>query len=173
MSLEMDPDRIYVVDADNIPLAVMDPEEIHRQNLMHRGFLLLIADHSGHHLLRRHGKEHTTYPGRWDIPASGHVAAGEAAEIAAEMRIPSAVSTSGIDTRHLQTLWSGMGTGNEVVEVFEVRLSDQEARALATDPSFLLVDQDEMTALVSSYSEQLTPRLLKAWEMGLLQTGPS
>ena len=35
-----------MVDADNRPLAVMPVEEVHNQNLRHRGFFLLLTDNS-------------------------------------------------------------------------------------------------------------------------------
>jgi isopentenyl-diphosphate delta-isomerase len=164
MSMETDPDRIYVVDANNRPLAVMSPEEAHAQGLMHRGVLLLLRDRRGRLGLRRLPPDHPRHPGRWDVAGGGHIGADEAAEEAAQRRLPAAAADLGDSLRHVRTLDEGAGTGRETVEVFEAEVPDQAARILARDPAFLFVDRDELGALVASYGDQLAPDLLRVWE---------
>jgi isopentenyl-diphosphate delta-isomerase len=164
MSLKTDPDRIIVVDGDNRPLAVMSPEQVHLQGLRHRGFLLLLKDRHGRLVLRRLPSEHPLHPGKWDVTGSGHVGADEAAEEAAERLLPDAAAELRHELRHAGTLEEGAGTGNELVEVYEAELPEQAAQALARDLAFLLVDSDELQSLASSYPEQLSPDLLRAWE---------
>jgi isopentenyl-diphosphate delta-isomerase len=163
MSMENDPDRIFVVDENNSPLAVMLPDQVHLQALRHRGFILLLTDRRGRLVLRRLPVDHPLHPGRWDVTGSGHVGTDEAAEEAAERRLPPAAADLGDGLRHMRTLTVGAGTGNEVVEIFGMVLPDQAALALARDLAFLFVDRDELGALVSSYPEQLTPDLHTVW----------
>lgn len=163
MSMETDPDRIFVVDENNRPLAVMQPEQVHLQALRHRGVILLLTDRRGRLVLRRLPVDHPLFPGRWDVTGSGHVGVGEASEEAAERRLPPAAADLGDSLRHMRTLTAGAGTGNEVVEIFGMVLPDQAALALARDLEFLFVDRDELGALVSSYPEQLTPDLHTVW----------
>lgn len=167
MSTDSDPERIQVVDADNRPLVVMNADEIHRQGLRHRGVLLLLTDRRGRIALRKLDKGHPLFPGRWDIAGSGHVLAGEAAEEAAERRLPPAAGALGENLRHVLALSGEAGTGEEIVDVFAATLPDETARLLAADLSFLLVDEDELTALASSYPDQLTPDLLTVWKTRL------
>ena len=170
MSTDSDPERIHVVDADNRPLAVMSADEIHRQGLRHRGVLLLLTDRRGRLVLRRLDKSHPLHPGRWDIAGNGHVLAGEAAEEAAERRLPPAAGALGESLRHVLALNGEAGTGEEVVDVFAATLPDETARQLAADLSFLLVDEDELGALASSYPDQLTPDLLTVWKTRLYRS---
>ncbi|WP_169725554.1 isopentenyl-diphosphate delta-isomerase [Desulfomicrobium escambiense] len=167
MSTESSPDRIYVVDAENRPLAVMSPEEVHAQGLSHRGVLLLLTDRRGRLALRRLPADHSLHPGRWDVAGSGHIGAEEAAEEAAQNRLPAAAADLGDSLRHVRTLNAGAGTGAEIVEVFEAELPDKAVQALAGDLSFLFVDRDELDALVSSFPEQLSPDLLTVWRTRL------
>ena len=171
MSTESSPDRIYVVDAENRPLAVMSPEEVHAQGLAHRGVLLLITDRRRRLALRRLPADHPLHPGRWDVAGSGHVVADEAAEEAAQNRLPAA--DLGDNLRHVCTLAEGAGTGVEIVEVFEAELSDQAAQTLSRDLSLLFVDRDELDALVSSFHDQLSPDLLTVWRTRLYDRSPS
>lgn len=171
MASETDTDRIFVVDADNRPLAVMCQEQIHLQGLRHRGILLLLRDRRGRLALRRLPPDHPFHPGRWDVTGSGHVGADEAVEEAAERRLPDVASCpAGLlrgGLRHVRDLASGAGTGNEHVEIYEAELTDQAAQALAADLAFLFVDPDELQALVFSYPGQLSPDLLRVWETRL------
>jgi len=163
MSTEMDPERIFVVDGENAPLAVMSPEQVHLQGLRHRGFILLCKDRAGRLALRRLSREHPLHPGRWDVIGSGHVGAEQAAEEAAERCLPPALQHQEDGIGHARTLPHGAGTGDEIVEVFEVLLADEEARTLAADLEFMFVDLDEFASLVESYADQLTPDLLAVW----------
>lgn len=165
--MESDQEKIYVVDENNLPLAFMTAEQAHLQGLWHRGFLLLLADDHGRLVLHRQDKSHPLYPGRWDIVGSGHVMAGQAAEEAAEGCLPPAVADLAESLRHLLTLNTGAGTGLEIVEVFCAEITDKGARLLLDDRTFLAVDHDELSALATSYPDQLTPALLAVWNLRL------
>lgn len=172
MSTELDTERIWVVDRDNRPLAVMNAEQAHLQGLRHRGFLLLVSAPRGRLLLRRLDKDHPLHPGRWDIAGSGHVRAGEVSEEAALRHLPP--GTADPDTlRYMLTLEKDAGTGEEIVDVFVASLSDQTAQFLARDPRFLIVDLDELAALSASFPDQLTPALMSAWAAHLYTVAAS
>lgn len=167
MSAETEPDQIFVVDRDNLPLAVMSPEQVHLQGLRHRGVMLLLTDRHGRLVLHRLPADHPLHPGRWDVAGSGHVASFEASEEAAERHLPSAIRPVAESLLHLGTLPKGAGTGNELVEIYELSLSDQAAAILAGDLAFIFVDRDELEALVASYPDQLSPDLLRLWQTRL------
>jgi isopentenyl-diphosphate delta-isomerase len=167
MSLETGLKRIYVVDENNLPLAIMASEQVHLQGLRHRGFLLVLTDAKGRLMLRRLDKSHPLYPGRWDIVGCGHVGAKETAEEAAERHLPPVAADLTGNLRHALTLTEGAGTGNEIVEVFSAGLSSQATRLLLQDLSFLAVDPDELGALATSYPDQLSPALLTVWNARL------
>ena len=167
MSVETDPVRMFVVDDSNLPLAVMSPDQAHAQGLRHRGVLLVLTDRQGRLVLHRLPQDHPRQPGLWDVAGSGHIGAFEAAEEAAERHLPQALQPFCEGLVHVTTLSDGGGTGNEITEVFEMSLPDQAAAMLATDLAFILVDHDELRALVSSYPEQLTPDLLTVWRTSL------
>jgi isopentenyl-diphosphate delta-isomerase len=167
MPTETEPERIFVVDEDNLPLAVMAADQAHAQGLRHRGVLLVLTDRQDRLVLHRLPQDHPRHQGRWDVAGSGHIGAFEAAEEAAERHLPHAVLPFCQGLAHTATLPGGAGTGNEVTEVFEMSLPDQAAAMLAADLAFILVDRDELRALVASYPDQLTPDLLKVWRTRL------
>lgn len=167
MSTDTDPERIYVVDADNRPLAVMAADEVHRQGLRHRGFMLILTDRRGRLVLHRLDGDHPTHSGHLDITGSGHVRAGESAEEAAARRLPATAAALAENLRYVLALDGEAGTGEEIVDVFAATLPNETARLLAADLSFLLVDEDELGALAASYPDQLTPDLLTVWKTRL------
>ncbi|NLW81690.1 MAG: hypothetical protein GXY42_08490 [Desulfovibrionales bacterium] len=163
MAAEQTSEKIYIVDAENRPVAVMDAEQVHRQRLWHRGVLLILLDRSGRLVLRRLGKNHPLHPSRWDLTGSGHVLWHEASEEAAWRYLPMAARTAGPALFHRCTMHEGVGTGLEIVDVFHAHIPDPVAGTLARDTDYLLVDQDELHALATSYADQLTPALLDVW----------
>ena len=165
--MESGQEKIYVVDENNRPLAVMALEQVHAQKLRHRGFLLLLADDQDRLVLRRLDRGHPLYPGRWDLMGRGHVMANEAAEEAAERCLPSVVAALGVGLRHLLTLTTGAGTGLEIVDVFRGDIDRRGTRLLLRDHAFLAVDNDELSALAMTYPDQLSPALLTVWNLRL------
>jgi len=162
MSTELESERIWVVDQDNRPLAVMSTDQVHAQDLRHRGFLLLVNDPGGRLIVRRLQRNHPLYPGRWDIVGSGHVLAAEASEEAALRHLPP--DAGGPDSlQHLRTLDREAGTGREIVEVFGAVIPETATLELTRDPQFMAVDPDELAALATSFPDQLTPVLLAVW----------
>lgn len=173
MSVEPSQEKIYVVDENNLPLAVMSAEQVHAQGLRHRGFLLLLTDGQGRLVLHRLDKSHPLHPGRWDLVGCGHIMAEEAAEEAAERHLPQAAADMAQGLRHSTTLTTGAGTGAEIVEVFSAALSSQGAAALLRDLNFMAVDADELAALATSYPDRLSPALLTVWRSRLHQPDAS
>ena len=169
--MEPGQEKIYVVDENNLPLAVMAAEQVHAQGLRHRGFLLLLLDGQGRLVLRRLDKNHPLHPGLWDLVGCGHIMAHEAAGEASERHLPRQAADQEGSLEHLLTLTTGAGTGNEIVEVFSARMSSQDASLLLQDLSFMAVDPDELGALVSSYPDQLSPSLLAVWASRLHHPG--
>lgn len=157
---EHEPKQIYVVDADNRPLAVMPVEEVHSQNLRHRGFFLLLTDSSGRLVLRRR-------TANWDIPGGGHIGIDEAADEAAERALPGVLQSQELSSHYRLHLESGAGTGNEAVDIFEIRIPDRMLHHFTDSLEYLLVDQDEFQALAASYQDCFTAALATVWDRRL------
>ncbi|NCD24069.1 MAG: hypothetical protein EOL86_00550 [Deltaproteobacteria bacterium] len=153
--------QIYVVDANNRPLAVMDREQVLRQGLKHRNVALVLSDARGRLVLRRRPADHPIYPGRWDIAGGGHVQAGLAAEDVARACVPA--SLPGLEVWHARTLGASARTGNAFVEIFLARLDSAQGSTLLHDHDYLSVDQDELDALASAHPDLFTPALITVW----------
>lgn len=161
MAVEMDSMHVYVVDATNLPLMVMEVEQVQRQGLKHRNVFLILRNKAGRMILRRRPTDHPVYPGRWDIIGSGHVPVGLAAEDAALGCLPPAISPP--EVTHQRSLDATARTGNAFVEIFAAVLDPQESANLVRDRAYLAVDQDELDALARSHPELLTPALMTVW----------
>ncbi len=153
--------HIYVVDANNRPVAVMDREQVLRQGLKHRSVLLVLRDARGRIILRRRPTDHFVYPGRWDIAGSRHIPAGLAAEDVALACMPAVLPV--LEVTHLRTLDASARTGNAFVEIFAARLDSIQSAALLRDHAYLAVDQDELNALASTHPDLFTPSLMTVW----------
>ncbi len=162
MAVEMDSMHVYVVDAANQPLMVMEAEQVQRQGLKHRSVFLTLRDKAGRMILRRRPSDHPVYPGRWDIVGSGLVPAGLANEDAAQGCVPSTIAPP--EVTHLRGLDATARTGNAFVEIFEAVLDAQESASLVRDRAYLAVDRDELDALARSHPDLLTPALMTVWE---------
>lgn len=66
-------DRIAVVDSRDRFLRWADRSEVHHAQLLHRSVHVLLFDRSGRLWLQRRHPAKRTYPGAWDLSASGHV----------------------------------------------------------------------------------------------------
>lgn len=171
MGTEYEPKQIYVVDTKNRPLAALPVELIHDQNLRHRGFFLLLTDRQNRLVLRKLPADHPSSPGRWDIPGSGHVDIDEAADQAAERALPAVLRNQELTLDHHLRLENGVGTGNEIVDVFTVRIPDQALHHFTHNLEYLLVDRSELRRLVMSYQECLTANLVAVWDQKLHHFG--
>lgn len=167
MSSQPTPDSIYVVDECNQPLAIMDSDDVHLQGLWHRGFLLLLVGRAGRVVLRRCGPMHPLYPGQWDVFGQGHILVGKSARERAEACLPGTLKNAGIFVRHVFSQRLDAGSGHEFVEIFVASLSEVFLKMLCQEPEFMVADQDELSALVQSYPDQLTPALLTAYRARL------
>lgn len=160
INLLSDPESIYVVDAQNVPLMVMPVAQIHAQKLWHRGVVVLASDSLGRLGLRQKKQLGLS---NWDVLGSGHVGSDEAHECAVERLLPPELKGHGLafSLRHTQNF--GLGTGKEFIQIFEIRLPDQLRDLLSTKHKFMFVDQDEFSALVSNFPDQLSADLLTIW----------
>jgi isopentenyl-diphosphate delta-isomerase len=165
MDTEHEPKLIYVVDTKNRPLAALPVELIHEQNLRHRGFFLLLTDRQNRLVLRKLSADHPSSPGRWDIPGSGHVGMDEAADQATERTLPAVLRDQNPALKHHLRLENGVGTGNEIVDVFTFRIPDQALHHFTRSLEYLLVDQNELRMLATSYRKCLTANLIAVWDL--------
>ena len=65
--------RIAVVDARDRFVRWEGREHIHEARLVHRSIHVLLLDSRARLVIQRRHREKQTYPGHWDLSASGHV----------------------------------------------------------------------------------------------------
>ena len=109
---------IEVVDDFDEPVLVVSAFEARRQKLRRRVILVLLHDTSGKLYLQRRGKQKTTYPGLWDVSASGHVRAGEAREDAARRELYEELGVKASGMAYLTAYATSPEHGNTFVTLF-------------------------------------------------------
>lgn len=157
-------ERAAVVDDENRFLRWATRAEIHADRLPHRSVHVMLYDTAGRLVLQRRSDDKATYPGCWDVSASGHVEhpdypdpahpdvglsavydAVAARELEEEIGVRCALSRlgafgpePGVHYEHL-VLYRGVSDGPYVAqasEVAEIRAFDLDAlRALLEGPA--------------------------------------
>ncbi|MCU0608778.1 MAG: NUDIX domain-containing protein [Chitinispirillaceae bacterium] len=73
-----------ILDSSGNPLGIIRPRhEAHHQGLWHRTVHVWIVNDQGELLLQKRAAGKESHPGRWDISAAGHIAAGDSGIVAA------------------------------------------------------------------------------------------
>ncbi|MBT8763415.1 NUDIX domain-containing protein [Desulfohalobiaceae bacterium Ax17] len=162
-------ERIEVVDENNNPIAVLSRNEVHRQGLFHRSVLVLVYNQEGKVFLQKRHRNKNLYPGRWDLSATGHVKAGEAAEDAALRELKEEVGIVPRQLKLIHTLKGTKETHNEFVYLFSAgKILDTPC----PDPSEVeygqFVDAEELSTMVKEFPELLTPGVVYFWQKGLI-----
>jgi isopentenyldiphosphate isomerase len=84
----MDEERIDIVDPSGRPLGVAKPRnEVHRLGLWHKTVHVWIVNSTEMLLFQKRSLSRESFPGRWDVSAAGHIAAGESAVLAAQREV--------------------------------------------------------------------------------------
>ncbi len=165
-------EAVEVLDGQGRPLGVILAEEVHRQSLPHRSAMVLPFDSKGKVGLRRRDARQTLYPGRWDIPAVGHVLPGESREDAAIRVTRQGLPSSGGSLLPHGELPPGPGTDYERVSLYKYLLPGTLSTLRGWDGAdWLFADADELTALATDFRELFTPMVIRALEHGALQPG--
>ena len=152
---------IEVVDDFDEPVLVVSAFEARRQKLRRRVVLVLLHDTRGRLYLQHRGKQKATYPGLWDVSASGHVRANEAREDAARRELYEELGVKASGMAYLAAYATSPEHGNTHVTLFH-------ATAPAARPApdnkevddIIAVEKHELAAMVRDFGERLTPALL-------------
>ncbi len=72
-----DEELLQVVDENDQPLAARPRGEVHRERLLHRAVQVGVFNGNGRIWLQHRNLTKDTWPGAWDLAATGHVQAGE------------------------------------------------------------------------------------------------
>lgn len=84
MPLDSPTELFDVIDPDTGTVTDTRPRaECHARGLWHQSVFVFVSDPTGRHLLQRRAPTKDVMPGRWDVAATEHVAAGEAVGAAA------------------------------------------------------------------------------------------
>ena len=97
----------------------------------------------------------------------GHIGIGEAADETTERTLPGVLQSQELSPHHRLHLESGADTGNEAVDIFEIRIPDRMLHHFTDSLEYLLVDRDEFQALAASYQDCFTAALATVWDRRL------
>jgi isopentenyldiphosphate isomerase len=120
-------------------------DEAHAQGLWHRTVHVWVRNRSGHLLFQRRSLAKESFPGKWDISAAGHIAAGDASVDAAvrEMKEELGVAIDKTELRLLFTMKHGYVSpdgsfrDNEISDVY-LCTRPVEEKELTPDPEELM-----------------------------------
>lgn len=160
---------VEVVDELDRPLAVLPLVEVHKQRLCHRSVMVLVYNPRGKIFLQKRNQAKTSYPGRWDISATGHVRAGESGEDAALRELHEELGIRVESLKLKRRVEAGPDTDWEFVSLYSAGIIAQQP---APNPAGLsggyFFDEQELECLVGSFRDMLTPGLIYFWEHGLI-----
>ena len=156
-----------VVDERDEPVLVVSALEARRQKLLRRVVLVLLHDATGRLYLQRRSKHKNSYPGLWDVSASGHVRAGEAREDAARRELYEELGVKASGMAALTSYATTPEHGNTKVTVFHATAPvAQPAPDNNEVEDILAVEEHELAAMVHDFSPGLTPALIWVFRHG-------
>jgi len=162
-------DLIEVVDSRNFSLAVLPRNQVHLQGLYHRSVAVLAYDLNNRIFLQKRAAGKSVYPGRWDLSATGHVLAGEAAMDAA---FREAEEEIGIVPRRLKLVHTIPGSRETNCEFVYLYSAGKTASHPRLNPDEVedgvFLNQNDLDVLVKEFPEILTPGLVYLWRLGLV-----
>ncbi len=160
---------VEIQDADDRTLAILPLREAHKQGLMHRSVLVLLYNGQNKIYLQRRGKNKSSYPGYWDLSATGHVKAGESREDGALRELREELGIERDSLTLLHSLKASAATAWEHVTIFSAGRVEQPPRPNPEEvESGAFYDHNDVTVLVEHFRELLTPALLYAYDNNLM-----
>lgn len=162
---------IEIVDSSNHPLGLLSQKEVHQQGLYHRSVLVLIYDRQGQLLIQKRHRSKGIYPGRWDLPATGHVPAGESAvdAVCAKLKKQVGMEVPPRRIRHLATIKGTAETNFEFIYLFSAGKTTAFPVPVPGEvEEITFLDQSDMESLVLEFPDILTPELVYFWRRRLL-----
>ena len=168
-SLRPADELVEVVDDRDRAIAVMPLSEAHRQRLCHRSVMVLVYDRDNRLYLQRRAKTKSSYPGCFDLSATGHVRAFESREDAGRRELNEELGLSVPRLTRLASLAASPQTAFEFTTLFSAGLVQEEPRPnpAELDGGFF-AGPDDVEDLVEHFRDLLTPALLHFHEQGLL-----
>lgn len=158
---------LEVVDDFDEPLLIVSAFEARRQKLRRRVVLVLLHDQNGRLYLQRRGQQKSSYPGLWDVSASGHVRAGEAREDAARRELYEELGVRASGMARLAAYTTNPEHGNTHVTLFHATApSANPAPDNREVEDIIAVEEHELAAMVRDFNERLTPALLWVFSHG-------
>jgi len=160
---------VEVVDDRDRPIAVMSLAETHRQRLYHRSVFVLVYDREDRLYLQRRAKTKSSYPGCFDLSATGHVQAFESRENAGIRELNEELGLSVPGLVRLASVAASPQTAFEFVTLFSAGhfLDKPRPNPEEVEDGFF-AGPDDVEDLVEHFRDLLTPALLHCHEQGLL-----
>lgn len=155
---------VEIVDVSERPFAVVSLHTAEQQRLRFRRVHVLFFDTADRLLLTRIPSENSRKGPVWDLPAQGPVLAGEAREDAVRRLLWDRLR---IRSPRIARLPEAPRSVSTLAAVFRAD-AVQERPQPTFDAESLYADSDELAALAESFSELLSPPLLRLLEQHLL-----
>ncbi len=160
---------LEVVDIKNRPLGVFPESQVHFHGLHHRSVAVALYDRQGRIYIQKRTASEPPYPNRWDLPASGHVLAGEAVQEAASREIKERTGLKLAGFRLVSLVDGQKETNYEFIYVFNAgRIRKMPVSSSEKTREGLFLDSRELSMLVQENPETVTPWLVYLWRLGLL-----
>ncbi|MFP4213839.1 MAG: NUDIX hydrolase [Desulfohalobiaceae bacterium] len=157
------------MDERNRPLAALSRSQVHSLGLRHRSVLVMMYNTSNQLFLQQRSPKKQSYPGCWDLSATGHVQLGESTQEAALRELAEEL---GVYTRRLylvQEVPAGPQTGYEFVYLYSAgRLAQAPSPNPKEIQNWAFVHQNELDVMAESFAHLMTPGLLHFWRQGVL-----
>lgn len=159
---------LEVVDIKNQPLGVFPEKQVHFHGLFHRSVAVAVYDRQSRIYLRKRNGYQTLYPDRWDLPASGHVLAGEAVYEAARRKLKERAGLSLAGLRLVSLIEGCRETNCEFIYVFNAGRVRRFPGYGCEDTQIARLNPRDLTRLVQENPETMTPWLVFLWKLELL-----
>lgn len=160
---------LEVMDERNRPLAAFTRAEVHRLGLLHRSVFIVLYNTNNQLYLQQRSDQKDSYPGCWDLSATGHVQLGESTLEAAQRELKEELGIHIKGMRLVMELPASPETGQEFVYLYSVGRCAQTPTpnpAEIKTGAFLL--KNELDVLAQSFAHLMTPGLFYFWRLGLL-----
>ena len=164
-----EPRFVEVVDSQDRPLAVLSLHAARRQRLPHRTVAAFVHTRDGKVYLPMRGPGKRLYPDHYDISLAGPVGVGTSRKETILNLLALHVTGHGRERLTLkQSVPASQTPTNTQHSLYQVGPVDAKHILPQRAAQSLLVSQSELTYLMERFRETFTPRLVEAWELGII-----
>jgi isopentenyl-diphosphate delta-isomerase len=167
--VSFDDELLICVDEYDHVIDYRTKDECHQgHGILHRAFSIFIFNDNRQLILQKRSEKKLLWPLFWSNSCCSHPRKGESIESAAVRRLEEELNIKTeltyLYTFRYQASFADVGSENEMCAVFIGR-SDQPVKVNANEiAEWQYIDQDDLTADMSTYPEKYTPWFKMEWE---------